>query len=41
MKGKFSDDTSHIDSLPEDKQEPKEEGKIKLLGCRCAHRGYT
>ena len=30
MKDKISDDTSHIDSLPEDKQESKE-GKIKLL----------
>ena len=31
MKDKISDDTSHIDSLPEDKQEPEEKGKIKLL----------
>lgn len=31
MKNKFSDDTSHIDSLPEDKQKPTEKGKIKLL----------
>ena len=30
MKDKISEDTSHIDSLPEDKQESKE-GKIKLL----------
>ncbi|MCG9129115.1 DUF4926 domain-containing protein [Candidatus Poribacteria bacterium] len=30
MKDKSSDDTSHIDSLPEDKQE-SEEDKIKLL----------
>lgn len=31
MKNKFSDDTSHIDRLPEDKQKPTEKGKIKLL----------
>jgi len=31
MKNKMSDDTSLIDSLPEDKQKPTEKGKIKLL----------
>ncbi len=31
MKDKIFDDTSHMDSLPEDKQEPEEKGKIKLL----------
>ena len=31
MKQMISDDTSHIDSLSEDKQEPEEKGKIKLL----------
>ncbi len=31
MKDKISDNTSHIDSLPEDNQEPEEIGKIKLL----------
>ncbi len=31
MKDKISEETSHIDSLPKDKQVPEDEGKIKLL----------
>ena len=31
MKNRYSDDTTHINNLPEDKQKPTEKGKIKLL----------